>query len=214
MTIKKTTMLIKLSVNDFLEKTAGSEPVPGGGSVSALCASLAAALGKMVANLTIGKKKYLDKEEQMKEFSDIFGSYMEGFIKAIDADSDAYNEVFNAFKLPKETEEEKQIRSEKIQEATKTAAEIPMSVAQNAYKIMSFIDEVAKNGNQNAVTDACVAMMCARTAVLGALLNVRINLSSLTDTEYAEQMKLECHILEEKAIEKEKQLLEELTIDN
>ena len=201
-------MLINLSINDFLEKTAGSDPVPGGGSVSAFCGSLSAALGKMVANLTIGRKKYLDKEEQMKELSETFNSYLRNFTQAIDADSDAYNEVFNAFKLPKETDEEKQFRSDKIQEATKFAAEVPLSVAQNACRIMDFIEEVAKNGNQNAITDACVAMMCARTAVLGALLNVRINLSSLADTAYVERMTLECNLLEEKSIIKEKQLLD------
>jgi Methenyl tetrahydrofolate cyclohydrolase len=201
-------MLINLSINDFLEKTAGSDPVPGGGSVSAFCGSLSAALGKMVANLTIGRKKYLDKEEQMKELSETFNSYLRNFTQAIDADSDAYNEVFNAFKLPKETDKEKQFRNDKIQEATKFAAEVPLSVAQNACKIMDIIEEVAKNGNQNAVTDACVAMMCARTAVLGALLNVRINLSSLADTAYIERMTLECNLLEEKSIIKEKQLLD------
>lgn len=201
-------MLTELSVISFLEKTAGNDPVPGGGSVSALCASLSAALGKMVANLTIGRKKYADKEEQMKELSGIFNSYMEGFNNAIDADSDAYNNVFMAFKLPKETDEEKEIRNEKIQQATKIAAEIPLSVAQNAYKIMEPIEDVAKNGNQNAVTDACVAMMCARTAVLGALLNVRINLSSLTDTEYVKRLSSECEILEKQAIQKENQLLD------
>lgn len=201
-------MLNDLSIKDFLEKTAGSDPVPGGGSVSALCGGLCAALGKMVANLTIGKKKYIDKEERMKELSDIFNSYMNHFIRAIDADSDAYAEVFKAFKLPKETEEEKQIRSDKIQKATKIAAEVPLDIARNAYKIMDLIEEVAKNGNQNAVTDACVAIMCARTAVLGALLNVRINLSSLTDSEYVDNLNFECDVLEEKSLIKEKHLLD------
>ncbi|MDL2323241.1 cyclodeaminase/cyclohydrolase family protein [Bacteroidales bacterium OttesenSCG-928-A17] len=201
-------MLINLSIKDFLEKTAGSDPVPGGGSVSALCGSLSAALSKMVTNLTIGRKKYVDKEERMKELSEVFNSYLEKLTQAIDADSDAYNEVFGAFKLPKETEEEKEFRNNKIQEATKKAAEIPFSVAQNAYNMMDFIEETAKNGNQNAVTDACVAMMCARTAVLGALLNVRINLSSITDSGYVEQLALECNALEEKSITKEKELLD------
>ena len=201
-------MLLALPVKDFLEKTAGNDPVPGGGSVSALCGSLSAALGEMVTNLTIGRKKYIDQEEKMKELSAIFKGYLKNFSEAIDADSDAYNEVFNAFKLPKETDEEKQIRSEKIQQATKIAAEIPLSVARNACLIMNSIEEVAKNGNQNAVTDACVAMMCARTAVLGALLNVRINLLSLSETGYVEKMTLECDQLEAKSIDKEKQLLD------
>jgi Methenyl tetrahydrofolate cyclohydrolase len=201
-------MLSELTVKDFLKVTAGSDPVPGGGSVSALCASISSALGEMVANLTIGRKKYIEVEEEMKEVAAFFAEYQKGFTQAIEDDSDAYNVVFDAFKLPKETDEEKAIRSEKIQIATKHAAEIPLSVARKAYEIMDKITYVAQNGNQNAVTDACVSMMCARTAVLGALLNVRINLSSLKDTEYVEKVTAEADNLEKMAISKENALLQ------
>ncbi|MDR0864383.1 MAG: cyclodeaminase/cyclohydrolase family protein [Candidatus Symbiothrix sp.] len=200
-------LLSELPVKEFLLVTAGDDPVPGGGSVSALCGALSAALGQMVTNLTIGRKKYADQEESMKEMAVVFNSYLDEFALDIDKDSDAYDAVFSAYKLPKETEEEKAVRSQKIQEATKIAAEVPLQVAQKAYKLMDFISMVAKTGNQNAVTDACVAMMCARTAVLGALLNVRINLSSLKDSEYVEHLKKESDFLETKAIEKEQQLL-------
>lgn len=200
--------LIDLKVKDFLLVTAGNDPVPGGGSVSALCGSLSAALGQMVAQLTIGKKKYVDVEENMKEIAAVFNTYLDEFAKDIDKDSDAYNAVFSAFQLPKETEEEKAVRTKTIQEATKTAAEVPLQVAQKACKVMDFISIAAKTGNRNAVTDACVAMMCARTAVLGALLNVRINLSSINDTEYVDMITKEADILEKEAIEKETQLLE------
>ncbi|GHT87996.1 methenyltetrahydrofolate cyclohydrolase [Bacteroidia bacterium] len=200
-------LLSELPVKEFLLVTAGDDPVPGGGSVSALCGALSAALGQMVTNLTIGRKKYADQEESMKEMAVVFNSYLDEFALDIDKDSDAYDAVFSAYKLPKETEEEKVVRSQKIQEATKIAAEVPLLVAQKAYKLMDFISMVAKTGNQNAVTDACVAMMCARTAVLGALLNVRINLSSLKDPEYVDHLKKESDFLEAKAIEKEQQLL-------
>jgi len=99
------------------------------------------------------------------------------------------------------------VRKQKIQEATKIAAEVPLEVARKACKVMDFIQIVATTGNQNAVTDACVAMMCARTAVLGALLNVRINLSSIQDTEYVDKLKEEADHLEKEAVEKEAQLL-------
>jgi formiminotetrahydrofolate cyclodeaminase len=200
-------LLSELPVKEFLLVTAGDDPVPGGGSISALCGALSAALGQMVTNLTIGRKKYADQEENMKEMAVVFKSCLDEFTKDIDKDSDAYDAVFSAYKLPKETENEKAVRTQKIQEATKIAAEVPLQVAQKAYKMMDYVSRVAKTGNQNAVTDACVAMMCARTAVLGALLNVRINLSSIQDSEYVDRLRKEADFLEEQAIEKEQQLL-------
>ncbi len=204
-------MLVNLTIKEFLSKTAGSDPVPGGGSIAALNGAIASALAEMVANLTIGKKKYEDREEQMKQIAASANNHQMLFIQDIDADSDAYNKVFDAFKLPKETDEEKAERSKQIQAATKIAAEIPMEVARRAYAIMDLIAEVAEKGNQNAVTDACVSMMSARTAVLGgAILNVKINLSSLKDEEYVAKMKAECDQLEKDAVAKEQALLEKV----
>ena len=203
-------MLVDLTIKEFLAKTAGSDPVPGGGSIAALNAAIAASLAEMVANLTIGKKKYEDKEELMKELAAAVSEYQVEFIKDIDADSDAYNEVFAAFKLPKETEEDKVKRSEAIQAATKIAAEVPMHVARKAFSIMDVIGQVAEYGNQNAVTDACVSMMTARTAVLEDILNVKINLSSIKDEEYVARMQAECSQLEKDAIAKEQELLKKV----
>jgi len=200
--------LIDLKVKEFLSITASNTPIPGGGSISALCGSLSAALSQMVAGLTIGKKKYAGVEDSMKELAAVFNSYLDEFTQAIDKDSEAYNAVFSAFQLPKETEEEKAARTQKIQEATKIAAEVPLQVAQKACKIIDAIHILAKTGNQNAVTDACVAMMCARTAVLGALLNVRINLSSIRDAAYVDELTKEADRPEKEAIAKESQLLE------
>ncbi len=200
-------MLPELSIKDFLAKTAGNEPVPGGGSVSALNAALAAALTEMVANLTIGKKKYEDKEELMKEISKKAAEFQIDFVNDIDADSKAYSKVFDAFKLPKETEDEKAERSRQIQEATQIAAKVPMIVAHRAFEIMDLVETVAKEGNQNAVTDACVAMMAARNAVLGAVLNVRINLTSIHDKEFVEKYLKYCDSLEQNAVKKETNLL-------
>ncbi len=200
-------MLANLTVKEFLAKTAGNAPVPGGGSIAALSAAIASALTEMVANLTIGKKKYEDKEEMMKQIAASANNYQMLFIHDIDADSDAYNNVFDAFKLPKETEEEKTERNKQIQETIKIAAEVPMEVARKAYAMMDIISQVAENGNQNAITDACVSMMTARTAVLSAILNVKINLSSLRDEAYIAQMKQECDLLEKASIAKEQELL-------
>ena len=178
--------LKSLSVKEFIDKVTGNDPVPGGGSVSALNGSLAASLAAMVANLTVGRKKYAD----------------------VDRDAEAYDRVFAAFKLPKETDEEKAVRKEAIQRETKYAAEVPMEVARTASALMPLIDAAARRGNSNAVTDATVAMMCARTAVIGALLNVRINLTSITDEAFVKTMTEEADRLEAVAVEAEHKLLE------
>ncbi len=200
-------MLADLTVKDFLAKTAGSDPVPGGGSISALNGAIALALAEMVANLTIGKKKYAEVEEEMKKITTKTSPLRERLIEYIDKDSDAYDQVFAAFKLPKETDEQIAVRSKTIQEATIEAARIPMMVAEEVSSEMDTIAYIADKGNQNAVTDACVAMMAARTAVLGALLNVRINLSSIKDETFVREMSERADVLEKQAIEKEQALL-------
>ena len=200
-------MLIDLTIKGFLDKTAGSDPVPGGGSISALNGSIAAALTEMVANLTIGRKKYAEVEDKMREVAGRMAEIRTVLANDIDKDSDAYDKVFAAFKLPKETDEEKAHRSNVIQETTKEAALVPMSVAENAAAIMDTIAYVAHNGNQNAVTDATVAMMAARTCVLGALLNVKINLSSIKDEALVKELSDKADRLEKEAIAKEQELL-------
>ena len=200
-------MLVDLTVKEFLNKVAGHDPVPGGGSVAALNGAIASALAAMVANLTIGKKGYEVHQELMDHIAEIAQEKITQFLIDVDKDSDAYNQVFACFKMPKNTDEEKAARSAAIQEATKYAAMVPMQVARNAYGLMDVISDVAHLGNQNAVTDACVAMMAARSAVLGALMNVRINLGSIKDTEFVQKLKTEADELERNACEREKTLL-------
>lgn len=203
-------MLTELTVKDFLNKVAGSDPVPGGGSIAALNGAIASALAAMVANLTIGKKNYADCEELMKQIAERAAGLKEEFVADVDRDSEAYDRVFACFKMPKATDEEKAARSAAIQEATKFAAQVPMEVARRSYGLMDTIAQVARKGNQNAVTDACVAMMAARSAVLAALMNVRINLGSLKDKEFALAMQAEADGLEQQALAKEKELLDEI----
>ena len=203
-------MLADLTVKDFLDKIAGNDPVPGGGSIAALGGALASALATMVTRLTIGKKGYEASEEVMQHAQTITLRLLDEFIALIDKDSAAYNEVFACFKLPKTTDEEKAVRSAAIQEATKQAALVPLEVARKALDMMSVIADVARLGNRNAVTDACVAMMSARSAVLGALMNVRINLGSLKDKEFAAKLQAEAAELEHLACAKEKELLDEI----
>ena len=201
-------MLVDLTIKEFLNKVSGSDPVPGGGSVAALNGAIASALTAMVANLTIGKKNYEAHQELMIHIAEIASQQVGQFVVDVDRDSDAYNQVFDCFKMPKATDEEKAARSAAIQEATKYAAMVPMQVARQAYELMNIISDVAHLGNRNAVTDACVAMMSARSAVLGALMNVRINLGSIKDTEFVQQLRKEANELERKACEKEKVLID------
>ena len=200
--------LTDLTVKGFLDTTAGKDPVPGGGSISALCGSIAAALTEMVAGLTIGKKKYAEVEEQMKQLVERVHEIRQQLILDVDRDSEAYNVVFAAFQMPKETDEQKAARSAQIQEATKIAANVPMEVARRVYSLLSDIEEVVSNGNQNAVTDGCVAMMSARNAIIGALFNVRINLTSIKDEQYVADMTAEADRLEREVIEREAKVIE------
>ena len=167
-------------------------------------------MAAMVANLTIGKKGYEEHEELMKHISEVALQVKDTFIGDIDRDSEAYDSVFACFKMPKATDEEKAARSAAIQEATKFAALVPMQVARNAFELMTVIMDVARLGNRNAVTDACVAMMSARSAVLGALMNVRINLGSLKDKEFVAKLQAEADELERLTCAKEKELLDEI----
>lgn len=181
-------MLADLTIKGFLAETAGSAPGSGRwkyfGSERGYCDGTY----RDGANLTIGKKKYADVEGQMRTIATEAAIIRERLIRDIDRDSEAYDRVFAAFKLPKETEEEKAERSRVIQDATKQAAMVPMEVAEEIASVMETIIYVAHKGNRNAVTDACVAMMTARTCVLGALLNVRINLTSIKDEAFVRRM--------------------------
>lgn len=200
--------LQNLTLKQFLEKTANNEPVPGGGSISALHGAVAAALTEMLANITIGKKNYSAVEETMKLNATKASALRTEFLNDINRDAEAYNLVFQAFRLPKDTDEQKVLRSEKIQEATKVAALVPMEVAERAFELLDLIGETTRKGNKNAITDGCVAMMTCRTAVLGALLNVRINLASIKDERFVKELSEKCNRIEKETLRKEQELTE------
>lgn len=195
-------------IQDFLAETASNNPVPGGGSISALNGAVATALSEMLAKLTIGKKKYAEVENEMKETVDKMSQQREHFFQDIDRDANAYNRVMEAFKLPKETDEDKAERSKQIQDATKHATLVPMGIAQRAFNLMDTIEYTTRNGNQNAITDGCISMMTCRTAVLGALLNVRINLGSIKDADFVKDIEDKCHAMEMATMKKEQALYE------
>lgn len=192
-----------LTLQQFLEKTAANEAVPGGGSNAALNAAMATALTEMVANLTIGRKKYAGVEERMKQIAAEMSAQRSRFMEDIDRDAEAYRLVMEAYRLPKETEEEITTRNEKIQEATKIASLVPMEVAERAFGLLGTMQETLEKGNPNAATDGLVGLMNCRTAILSALLNVRINLGSITDRAFVDKLTAACDRMEKETMEQE-----------
>jgi formiminotetrahydrofolate cyclodeaminase len=200
-------LLTNQKISVFLEKTASGTPVPGGGSVSALSAALGAGLAEMVANLTIAKKGYETVENEMKEIAETLQNLRKKLVTEVDKDSNAYKDVLAAFKLPKDTQEEKKQRAEAIQDAMKNAARVPLGVAHDALRVMDLAEKAIRNGNRNAVSDGAVGTMMARTAVLGALFNVKINLASVKDKAFVEEMMREVNKLESRVHAREKEIL-------
>ncbi|MBT8359305.1 MAG: cyclodeaminase/cyclohydrolase family protein [Desulfobacterales bacterium] len=204
--------LADLSLKEFMTKTASGSPVPGGGSVAALSACLAASLAEMVANLTIGKKGFEATQQQMKVIAQNAADYRNQLINDIDRDSEAYNEVLSAFRLPKGSEQEENKRKQAIQDAFKNASLVPLGVAKNAFRIIELAEKVIKHGNKNAATDAAVAVMMARTAVLSALYNVKINLSSIKDKDFVEKIKKDIANQDIEIEKKERKILSLISI--
>ena len=199
-------MLANLSITEFLEKTASKDPVPGGGSVAALSGAVASSLSEMVANLTVGKKGYAAVEGEMKAISEQAADYRDRLVRYVDKDSDAYRQVMLAFKLPKNTEEEKKKRTQAIQEGLKAAARVPLRVAEDAFKVIELAEKVVEHGNRNAVTDGAVAALMARTAVLSALYNVKINLGQIKDRSFVDAVTGRVEFFETEIEKKEQEI--------
>lgn len=200
-------MLSELTIKEFLEKIASDSPAPGGGSVAALSAAVAAGLIEMVANLTIGKEGYESVESEMKAVAQNAIQLRNKLIKAIDDDSDAYRQVFSAFKLPEDTEEDKLYREKMIQSGLKQAALIPMAVAEDAALLIELAGKAVAMGNKFANTDGAVGIMMAKTAVLSAIYNVKVNLVSIKDNVFKERISKRITSLEIKTHHREKELL-------
>lgn len=200
--------LADMTITEFANETASESPAPGGGSVSACMGALGAALGTMVANLSAHKKGWDDRWEEFSDWAEKGKQYQDRLLALIDEDTQAFNGIMTAFGLPKNTDEEKAKRTEAIQSATKNAMEIPFQVMQTSYQSMEVMLAMVKTGNPNSVTDAGVGALAARSAVLGAALNVRVNAGGLNDKEYVDNMLREVNELLEKTIEKEKEILQ------
>lgn len=177
-------MLTK-NLSVYIDELSSNSPTPGGGNVSALCGVLSASLGVMVCNLTIGKKKYAEVEEEMKRIKEKLEEYKTRFLYFAEKDNEAFNKVMEAFKLPKETDDEKTTRENKIDEATFEAASVPADVIKLCSEVIPLIEDVSKKGNKNSASDAGVAALLISTAAQGAFLNVAINCSSLKNQTIA-----------------------------
>lgn len=188
--------LVEQKVSDFLAATASKEPTPGGGAIAALTAATGAALAEMVANLTFGKKGYEEVQAEMKDLQRKAESIRNRMLELSQADADVFNIFMNALGLPKNTDEEKAMRSAAIQQAYKDAAMVPFEIGELAYQIFDLADMAARKGNQNLITDGIIAAINARTAVKAAFLNVRINLSGIKDEAFVTDITTKMNAIE------------------
>jgi formiminotetrahydrofolate cyclodeaminase len=209
---KEVPMLTELSIEHFGHAVASEEAVPGGGSVCALAGSLAGALVAMVARLTLNKEKFAHIAPQMETLLRNAQQLQSLLLAAVDRDADSYGRVLAAFRLPKATDEEKLTRRRAIQAAFKKAAEVPLEVANLCLRIMELADQAVRQGNPDMITDAGVTLVLARSAALGALMNVNINLTAITDQAVVEEMRTSTQNLKKTVLKKEQETLAELPL--
>lgn len=199
------------SLQKYLEELSSNSPTPGGGNVAALCGALSASLGTMVCNLTIGKKKYLDVEAEMNELKEKLKVYIDKFISLAKNDNEAFERVMDAFKLPKETDEQKKLRTEAIEKSTLEAASVPAEVIKNCREVIPFLETISKKGNQNSLSDAGVAIAVIAAASEGAFLNVLINYSSLSEKQKTAEPLMHAENLNNEVKEEAQYLLAEIS---
>ncbi len=205
---KAASKLVSMSLVEFADETASESPAPGGGSISAYVGSLGASLAGMVANLSSHKKGWDDRWEEFSNWAEKAQVYKDELIRLVDLDTTAFNRIMESFGLPKSTPEEKSARDKAIQDATKYAIEVPFKVMQTALNSMEVIKAMAEIGNPNSVTDAGVAALCARTAVLGAFMNVKINASGYKDKGFVTDIIAKGNDIEQKVIALETEVIE------
>jgi glutamate formiminotransferase / formiminotetrahydrofolate cyclodeaminase len=205
---KKNSELVRLSMADFVDETASESPAPGGGSVSAYLGSLGAALATMVANISSHKKGWDHRWEEFSQWAEKGQYYKEELLRLVDQDTQAFNRIMESFALPKSNEEEKSLRHQAIQGSTRQAIEVPFQVMEKSLASMELIKAMAETGNPNSVSDAGVAALCARSAVLGAFLNVRINATGYEDKKFVDTVLAKGQQWVREAESKEKEILQ------
>lgn len=200
--------LVDLELTTFADKTAGESPAPGGGSISAYVGTLGVSLGTMVANLSAHKAGWDDKWEYYSQWAVKGQAYKNKLLYLVDEDTNAFNKIIDGFRLPKTTDTENEIRKQTIEDATKYATEIPFLVMRTANDSMEIMQAMIKDGLQSSLSDAGVGALCARTAVTGAYLNVRINAKDIKDRIFADEILAKAEKVYLSAIAKEKEILD------
>ena len=199
--------LVEQRVIDFVAATASKEPTPGGGAIAALTAATGAALAEMVANLTFGKKDYEAVQTEMEELQAKAEEIRNRMLELSQADADVFNIFMKALGLPKNTNEEKAIRTAAIQQAYKDAAMVPFKIGELANQIFDLAELASRKGNQNLITDGIIAAINARAAVKSAFLNVRINLSGIKDESFVAELTSKMYAIEKDLDVKESSII-------
>jgi glutamate formiminotransferase/formiminotetrahydrofolate cyclodeaminase len=199
--------LVDMTCTGFAEETASESPAPGGGSISAYMGALAAALGTMVANLSSHKAGWDDRWEYFSNWADNGMAVMNELLYLVDEDTAAFNKIMDVFGMPKSTEEEKAARAEAMEVATLYATQVPLRTMKAAYKAFDVVRAMAEEGNPNSVSDAGVGALAARSAVMGACLNVKINAAGLKDRAMAEALVKEAEEIQAAAQRAEAEIL-------
>ncbi len=204
---KSDSKLVSMTLVDFADETASESPAPGGGSISAYVGSLGISLATMVANLSSHKKGWDDRWEEFSVWAEKGQKIKDELNKLVDLDTAAFNKIMTAFSLAKGTDDEKTTRKQAIQDATKFAIEVPFKVMQLSYESLSIIKAMAEVGNPNSVSDAGVGALCARSAVMGAFMNVRINASGYDDKTFVNEVITKGKDIEAKTVALESEIL-------
>lgn len=199
--------LVGMSLRGFADETASESPAPGGGSISAYCGAMGAALASMVANLSSHKRGWDDKWEYFSDWAEKGQRIKDALLKAVDEDTAAFNKIMKAFELPKGTDAEKAARKQAIQDATKYAIEVPFKVMGLCLEAMEVAKAMAETGNPNSVTDAGVGALSARTGVRGAFLNVKINAAGFADKAFVDDILAKGEAIEAKALSLEEEVM-------
>ena len=204
---EKQDKLVNLSLQEFANETASESPAPGGGSIAAYMGSLGISLATMVANLSAHKKGWDDRWKEFSAWAEKGQKIKDELLYLVDEDTNAFNKIMEAFSLPKSSEQEVKIRSEAIQNATKYATEVPLKTMILAYSSFPIIKAMAEIGNPNSISDAGVGALCARSAVIGAYMNVRINAAELKDEAFKKEILAKAEKIKNDAIKEEEAIL-------
>jgi len=195
-------MIQQTTIKDFITVLSSKSPVPGGGGASALGGAIGSSLGSMVGNLTLGKKKYADVQEEIQILLEKLSQNTEELLLLIEKDAAAFEPLSKAYALPKETEEEKAYKETIMEQALYHASLIPLEIMEKAYAGILLQEEMASKGTRIAISDVAVGVMFLRSALLGASVNVLINTKSMKKREIAEQLNLRVNQLSRDGMEK------------